>query len=188
MTDADHEPARPRAAAPRRGAARGRRDRAVPVDRRRAPSPAGPRTSSTGGTRSRRARANLMTVHLTSTVRMGDDQSRTGADSFGRVWGYREPADQRRVAAPRRARREPPGRDHDHRRPQRRRVPHPTSDPRLVSACSLRPVQGAVSHVAPRTSLGEALDELEGAELGRRTGGRSPSMPPSSWRWARNHS
>ncbi len=33
--------------------------------------------------------ANLMTVHLTSTVRMGDDQSRTGADSFGRVWGYR---------------------------------------------------------------------------------------------------
>jgi choline dehydrogenase-like flavoprotein len=35
------------------------------------------------------ATANLMTVHLTSTVRMGDDQSRTGADSFGRVWGYR---------------------------------------------------------------------------------------------------
>ncbi len=33
--------------------------------------------------------ANLMTVHLTSTVRMGDDQSKTGADSFGRVWGYR---------------------------------------------------------------------------------------------------
>jgi choline dehydrogenase-like flavoprotein len=33
--------------------------------------------------------ANLMTVHLTSTVRMGDDQTRTGADSFGRVWGYR---------------------------------------------------------------------------------------------------
>ncbi len=33
--------------------------------------------------------ANLMTVHLTSTVRMGDDQSRTGADSYGRVWGYR---------------------------------------------------------------------------------------------------
>ena len=33
--------------------------------------------------------ANLMTVHLTSTVRMGDDQSRTGADSYGRVWGFR---------------------------------------------------------------------------------------------------
>ena len=34
-----------------------------------------------------RARANLMTVHLTSTVRMGEDRTRTGADSFGRVWG-----------------------------------------------------------------------------------------------------
>jgi choline dehydrogenase-like flavoprotein len=33
--------------------------------------------------------ANVMTVHLTSSVRMGDDQSRTGADSFGRVWGYK---------------------------------------------------------------------------------------------------
>jgi choline dehydrogenase-like flavoprotein len=33
--------------------------------------------------------ANLMTVHLTSTVRMGDDRSKTGADSFGGVWGYR---------------------------------------------------------------------------------------------------
>jgi choline dehydrogenase-like flavoprotein len=33
--------------------------------------------------------ANLMTVHLTSTVRMGDDRSRTGADSYGGVWGYR---------------------------------------------------------------------------------------------------
>lgn len=34
-----------------------------------------------------RNRANLMTVHLTSTVGMGQDRSRTGADSFGRVWG-----------------------------------------------------------------------------------------------------
>jgi hypothetical protein len=33
--------------------------------------------------------ANLMTVHLTSTVRMGDDQRHTGADSFGQVWGFR---------------------------------------------------------------------------------------------------
>ncbi len=32
--------------------------------------------------------ANLMTVHLTSTVRMGDDQRHTGADSFGQVWGF----------------------------------------------------------------------------------------------------
>ncbi|HEX6417393.1 MAG TPA: GMC family oxidoreductase N-terminal domain-containing protein, partial [Acidimicrobiales bacterium] len=36
-----------------------------------------------------RSRANLMTVHLTSTVRMGEDRARTGADSFGRVWGHR---------------------------------------------------------------------------------------------------
>ncbi|HVF33540.1 MAG TPA: GMC family oxidoreductase N-terminal domain-containing protein, partial [Acidimicrobiales bacterium] len=33
-----------------------------------------------------RVRTNLMTVHLTSSVRMGDDRSATGADSFGRVW------------------------------------------------------------------------------------------------------
>jgi len=36
-----------------------------------------------------RSSANLMTVHLTSSVRMGEDRSRTGADSFGSVWGYR---------------------------------------------------------------------------------------------------
>lgn len=36
-----------------------------------------------------RARANLMTVHLTSTVRMGENRARTGADSYGRVWGHR---------------------------------------------------------------------------------------------------
>jgi len=35
-----------------------------------------------------RSRTNLMTVHLTSTVRMGENRDRTGADSFGRVWGY----------------------------------------------------------------------------------------------------
>jgi choline dehydrogenase-like flavoprotein len=35
-----------------------------------------------------RNRANLMTVHLTSTVRIGENRARTGADSFGRVWGY----------------------------------------------------------------------------------------------------
>jgi choline dehydrogenase-like flavoprotein len=29
-----------------------------------------------------------MTVHLTSSVRMGEDRSSTGTDSFGRVWGY----------------------------------------------------------------------------------------------------
>ncbi|HEV7721391.1 MAG TPA: GMC family oxidoreductase [Iamia sp.] len=31
------------------------------------------------------ATANLMTIHLTSSVRMGEDRSRTGTDSFGRV-------------------------------------------------------------------------------------------------------
>ena len=36
-----------------------------------------------------RARATIMTVHLTSSVRMGENRARTGADSFGRVWGYR---------------------------------------------------------------------------------------------------
>jgi choline dehydrogenase-like flavoprotein len=36
-----------------------------------------------------RSSANLMTVHLTSTVRMGEDRSRTAADSFGSVWGFR---------------------------------------------------------------------------------------------------
>jgi choline dehydrogenase-like flavoprotein len=36
-----------------------------------------------------RSSANLMTVHLTSTVRMGEDRSRTAADSFGGVWGFR---------------------------------------------------------------------------------------------------
>lgn len=35
-----------------------------------------------------RNRANLMTVHLTSTVRIGENRSRTGADSFGRIWGF----------------------------------------------------------------------------------------------------
>ncbi|HEY2813140.1 MAG TPA: GMC family oxidoreductase [Acidimicrobiales bacterium] len=36
-----------------------------------------------------RSSANLMTVHLTSTVRMGEDRARTAADSFGSVWGFR---------------------------------------------------------------------------------------------------
>jgi choline dehydrogenase-like flavoprotein len=36
-----------------------------------------------------RRRTNLMTIHLTSSVRMGEDRSRAAADSFGRVWGVR---------------------------------------------------------------------------------------------------
>ncbi len=38
--------------------------------------------------RATRSHTNLMTVHLFSTVRMGNDRSRTGADSYGRVWGH----------------------------------------------------------------------------------------------------
>jgi choline dehydrogenase-like flavoprotein len=34
-----------------------------------------------------RSHTNLMTVHLTSSVRMGEARARTGTDSFGRVWG-----------------------------------------------------------------------------------------------------
>lgn len=36
-----------------------------------------------------RSTANLMTVHLTSSVRMGEDDRRAGADSYGRVHGMR---------------------------------------------------------------------------------------------------
>lgn len=35
-----------------------------------------------------RSRANVMTVHMTSSVGIGEARDRTGADSFGRVWGY----------------------------------------------------------------------------------------------------
>jgi choline dehydrogenase-like flavoprotein len=35
-----------------------------------------------------RNRTNLMTVHLTSSLRMGEERTLTGADSFGRVWRY----------------------------------------------------------------------------------------------------
>jgi choline dehydrogenase-like flavoprotein len=38
--------------------------------------------------RASRANTNLMTVHLMSTVRMGDDRDLTGADSYGRVWDH----------------------------------------------------------------------------------------------------
>lgn len=34
-----------------------------------------------------RARSNLMTVHLTSSIRMSSDPAKAGADGFGRVWG-----------------------------------------------------------------------------------------------------
>lgn len=35
-----------------------------------------------------RSRLNLMTIHLFSSVRMGQDRERTGTDSYGRVWGF----------------------------------------------------------------------------------------------------
>ena len=35
-----------------------------------------------------RARMNLMTIHLFSSVRMGEDRRQTGTDSFGRIWGF----------------------------------------------------------------------------------------------------
>jgi choline dehydrogenase-like flavoprotein len=35
-----------------------------------------------------RNRANLMTVHLTSTIRIGERRARTATDSFGRVWDF----------------------------------------------------------------------------------------------------
>ncbi len=35
-----------------------------------------------------RRRANLMTIHMTSTVRMGEDTDRAGTDSYGRVHGH----------------------------------------------------------------------------------------------------
>jgi choline dehydrogenase-like flavoprotein len=35
-----------------------------------------------------RGRASLMTIHLFSSVRLGERRDATGTDSFGRVWGY----------------------------------------------------------------------------------------------------
>ena len=36
-----------------------------------------------------RQHSSLMTVHLTSSIRMGENRALTGADSYRRVWGYR---------------------------------------------------------------------------------------------------
>ena len=38
--------------------------------------------------RATRSNTNLMTIHLTSTVRMGNDRDLTGTDSYGRVWDH----------------------------------------------------------------------------------------------------
>ena len=68
-------------------------------------------------------RANLMTVHLTSTVRMGEDRGRTGADSFGRVWGQRNLRVNDGSLIPDAPGVNPQAVDHGHRHPQLRPVP-----------------------------------------------------------------
>jgi choline dehydrogenase-like flavoprotein len=35
-----------------------------------------------------RSHVGLMTIHLFSSVRMGENRAKTGADSYGRVWGF----------------------------------------------------------------------------------------------------
>ena len=72
-----------------------------------------------------RNRANLMTVHLTSTVRIGENRDAHRRRQLRPGVGLHEPARERRVAASRRARREPAGRDHGDRGAQQRPVPHP---------------------------------------------------------------
>ena len=83
------EPAGPRPGPPGRAAAGGRGHRAAPVASWAAPVVRRLDEIGAWWDQVTRARANLMTVHLTSTVRMGENRTRTGADSFGRVWGYR---------------------------------------------------------------------------------------------------
>ena len=68
--------------------------------------------SSAGGTPSTRSRANLMTVHLTSTVRIGEDRAAHRRRQLRPGVGVPESARERCVAAPGRARREPAGHDH----------------------------------------------------------------------------
>ena len=67
-----------------------------------------------------RSRANVMTVHMTSSVGIGEARDQTGADSFGRVWGYENLRVNDASLRTGRARREPAGHDHDHRLPQLR--------------------------------------------------------------------
>ena len=70
-------------------------------------------------------RASLMTVHLCSTVPMGGNSRRAADRQSGtRPW-HRQRVRQRRVAAARRARREPAGVGDGSRHPQRAEVPRP---------------------------------------------------------------
>ncbi len=79
------QPSRSGARAPRRGAARGRRHRAVPVDRGGAVVRR-PEELVSWWDAVDRAHTNLMTVHLTSSIRMSSDRSKAGTDGYGRVW------------------------------------------------------------------------------------------------------
>lgn len=53
-----------------------------------APPLADPKDAAALWERVVRSRAGLMTIHLFSTVRMGEDREKTAADSYGRVWGF----------------------------------------------------------------------------------------------------
>ena len=77
-----------------------RRDGAVPVGGGRARRARPRRAGGVVGRSGTRNRTNLMTVHLTSSVRMGEDRSRTGADSFD-VWGSKTPASAMHSSCPR---------------------------------------------------------------------------------------
>ena len=70
-----------------------------------------------------RRRTNLMTVHMTSTVRMGEDAGPHRRRQLRPGVGLPEPARQRRLAPARRARREPAVGDDGDRGPQRRALP-----------------------------------------------------------------
>ena len=88
LTHRDRELLRSGLAPARAADARGRRRRGVPVVPRRAggaqPAPTWPTMQRS---LRRRRKASVMTVHLCSTVPMGEDSSACGADSFGRVHG-----------------------------------------------------------------------------------------------------
>ena len=91
----------------------------VPVVPRRARRAARGATWRRCRRRSRPRRASVMTVHLCSTVPMGERRQRSATDSFGRVRGTTQRVRQRRLAAARRARRQPAGVGDGGRHPQR---------------------------------------------------------------------
>ncbi len=58
------------------------------------------------------SKASVMTVHLCSTVPMGEDLAKCGANSFGRVHGTEQRVGQRRLVAADCSGREPAGHSH----------------------------------------------------------------------------